>query len=541
MEPLATNDPRQVGVFRLHARLGAGGMGRVYLGYSPGGRAVAVKVVHPELAGDPEFMLRFRREVEAAEAVSGAYTAPVVGAGPDDSPPWLATAYVAGPSLDGLVDRAGPLPEGAVWRLAGGLIEALQAIHARGLVHRDLKPGNILIAADGPRVIDFGISRALQGAGTVLTAARTTMGTPAYMSPEQAEGREIGPSSDVFSLGSVIAFAATGAAPFDGDNVFSIAYRVVHAEPDLRRVPPSLRDLVAGCLAKDPAARPSLARLMDAITAGSGVLPAVEPGKFWPEPVNALVAGQASPGPAEGRTHTGHPAYSPSYALSAPAPPVSPGPGPGPGAVPPRRRGRWLLVAGGAGVAAAAIGGTLALALSAGNNGSTNQAGNTTPPSHPATTASSPAAASDSTSRRTPPATASAAAAASSSSSSAAPPIVVTVCTEPADGCNYAGASQVMEAMPSEISTAADGSGFVKNLLWSNWGNSRATATGMLEIDNCTPNCAQGTYAGYPATVTLSGLMPYGSGVEAYSTIVVQAPTAPANEGTFAYTRDTVP
>jgi hypothetical protein len=262
---------------------------------------------------------------------------------------------------------------------------------------------------------------------------------------------------------------------------------------------------------------------MDAITAGSGVLPAVEPGKFWPEPVNALVAGQANPGPAEGRTHTAHPAYSPSYAPAALAPPVSPGPGSGlgPGAVPPRRRGRWLLVAGGAGVAAAAIGGTLALALSAGSNGSTNQAGNTTPPSRPATTASSAAAASDSTSRSTPPAATSGAA----TSSSTAPPIVVTVCTEPADGCNYAGASQVMEATPSEISTAADGSGFVKNLLWSNWGNTRATATGMLEIDNCTPNCAQGTYAGYPATVTLSGLMPYGSGVEAYSTIVVQAPT----------------
>ena len=163
MEPLATDDPRQVGVFRLQSRLGAGGMGRVYLGYSPGGRAVAVKIVHPELARDPEFMLRFRREVEAAEAVSGAYTAPVVGAGPDDSPPWLATAFVAGPSLDGLVERAGPLPEAAVWRLAGGLTEALQAIHARGLVHRDLKPGNILIAVDGPRVIDFGISRATAG------------------------------------------------------------------------------------------------------------------------------------------------------------------------------------------------------------------------------------------------------------------------------------------------------------------------------------------------------------------------------------------
>ena len=212
VEPLAADDPRQVGGFRLQARLGAGGMGRVYLGYSPGGRPVAVKVVHPDLARDPEFMQRFRREVAAAQSVSDAYTAAVVGAGPDDSPPWLATTFVAGPSLADLVARSGPLPEAAVWRLAGGLAEALQAIHAHGLVHRDLKPGNILIAADGPRVIDFGISRTTSG--TVVTATRTTIGTPAYMSPEQAQGHPVGPASDIFSLGSVLAFAATGASPF---------------------------------------------------------------------------------------------------------------------------------------------------------------------------------------------------------------------------------------------------------------------------------------------------------------------------------------
>ncbi len=147
---------------------------------------------------------------------------------------------------------AGPLPEAAAWRLAGGLVEALQAIHGRGLVHRDLKPGNILIAADGPRVIDFGISRALHG--IAITATHMTMGTPAYMSPEQAEGREIGPASDVFSLGSVLAFAATGKAPFDGGDMMSVIYRIVHAEPDLRSLPPALGGLVSGCLAKDPAA-----------------------------------------------------------------------------------------------------------------------------------------------------------------------------------------------------------------------------------------------------------------------------------------------
>jgi serine/threonine protein kinase len=187
MEPLTADDPRQVSVFRLQSRLGAGGMGRVYLATSPGGRAVAVKVVHPELARDPEFMRRFRHEVTAAEAVSGVYTAPVVGAGPDDSPPWLATAYVPGPSLAELVAGGGPLPEAAVWRLAGGLVEALQAIHGRGLVHRDLKPGNILIAADGPRVIDFGISRALHG--IALTTARATSSRSAACSPSPPRAR----------------------------------------------------------------------------------------------------------------------------------------------------------------------------------------------------------------------------------------------------------------------------------------------------------------------------------------------------------------
>jgi len=287
VEPLADYDPRQVGDFRLRARLGAGGMGRVFLGYSPGGRPVAVKVVHPDLARDPEFMRRFRREVAAAQAVSDAYTAAVVGSGPDDDPPWLATTFVAGPSLADLVTQAGPLPEDALWRLAGGLAEALQAIHAQGLIHRDLKPGNILIAADGPRVIDFGISRATDG--TVVTATSMTIGTPAYMSPEQAAGGAIGPSSDIFSLGSVLAFSATGASPFGGGEMFAIAYKVVHGEPELGGVPASLRPLVAACLAKDPADRPALTQLMGDVATGSASHPAVTVGRFWPDAVATLL------------------------------------------------------------------------------------------------------------------------------------------------------------------------------------------------------------------------------------------------------------
>ena len=172
-------------MYRLRARLAAGGMGQVFLGYSPAGRAVAVKVIHRELARDPEFRTRFRREVAAACAVSGAYTAPVVAAGPDDDPPWLATVFVPGPSLAEAVGAAGPLPAASVWRLAGGLVEALQAVHSCGLVHRDLKPANILLALDGPRVIDFGISRALER--TAMTSTGMIVGTPSFMSPEQAE------------------------------------------------------------------------------------------------------------------------------------------------------------------------------------------------------------------------------------------------------------------------------------------------------------------------------------------------------------------
>ena len=191
MKALAADDPRVIGEYRLRAQLGAGGMGRVYLGLSPAGRAVAIKVVHPDLASDAEFLRRFGQEVAAARAVSGIYTAPVVASGLNERPPWLATAFVPGPSLDQVVGEHGPLPEQALWPLLAGLVEALQAIHACGVVHRDLKPANVLLAADGPRVIDFGISRAADG--TALTAAGVVFGTPGFMSPEQAEGRGAGP------------------------------------------------------------------------------------------------------------------------------------------------------------------------------------------------------------------------------------------------------------------------------------------------------------------------------------------------------------
>jgi serine/threonine protein kinase len=286
MKALAIDDPRVIGEYRLRAQLGAGGMGRVYLGLSPGGRAVAIKVVHPDLASDTEFLRRFSQEVAAARAVSGIYTAPVVASGLNERPPWLATAFVPGPSLDQVVTEHGPMPEPALWPLLAGLIEALQAIHACRVVHRDLKPANVLLAIDGPRVIDFGISRAADG--TALTAAGVVFGTPGYMSPEQAEGKPAGPESDVFALGCVIAYAATGAGPFGSGTAAAVLYRVVYGEPALDRIPPQLREVVSACLAKDPAARPPLRALATAIangphTAGPSAV------AFWPQSVAGII------------------------------------------------------------------------------------------------------------------------------------------------------------------------------------------------------------------------------------------------------------
>jgi eukaryotic-like serine/threonine-protein kinase len=295
MKPLSATDPPLIGDFRLSARLGSGGMGQVYLGFSPAGRAVAVKVVHSHLADDPQFLDRFRHEVEAASKVSGIYAAAVVASGVTDSPPWLATAYVPGPSLAVLVDSYGPLPEDATWRLAAGLAEALRNVHDAGLVHRDLKPPNVLIADDGPHVIDFGISRAFEG--THLTSAGMLIGTPGYMSPEQVEGQQAGPASDVFALGCVIAYAATGKPPFGTGSNPSILYRVAFEEPDLGQVSPDLRHVIQACLKKTPAQRTGLIELANMI-ASAGPPAQATLGSFWPEPVaSQIVAARSSTTP----------------------------------------------------------------------------------------------------------------------------------------------------------------------------------------------------------------------------------------------------
>ncbi|MFI1809263.1 protein kinase [Streptomyces sp. NPDC020422] len=262
MDQLTAEDPPHIGPYRLIARLGAGGMGRVYLARSEGGRTVAVKVVQTEFAQHAEFRARFAREVTAAKRVGGAWTAAVLDADTDAETPWVATQYIPGPDLHAVVaERHGPLPEQSVRVLANRLALALRAVHEAGLVHRDLKPSNVLVTVDGPRVIDFGIARALDSISGDSLQTRTGMviGSPGFMSPEQVRGLHVTAASDVFSLGSVLAYAATARQPFGaaGNGLHAQLFRVAEEEPDLDGLPETLLELVRACLRKDPARRPT--------------------------------------------------------------------------------------------------------------------------------------------------------------------------------------------------------------------------------------------------------------------------------------------
>ncbi|MEU9924811.1 serine/threonine-protein kinase [Streptomyces griseoluteus] len=280
--PLQADDPVVVGGYRLAARLGAGGMGRVYLSHTQGGRPVAIKVVRSELADDPAFRRRFRREIAAARRVRGAYTAELIDADPEAEPPWLAALYVPGPSLADAVAERGPLPVPAVLRLMAGVAEALQAIHEAGIVHRDLKPSNVLLATDGPRVIDFGISLAADA--TSFTATGAAMGTPVFMAPEQASGGEITPATDVFALGQTAAFAALGEPLYGDGSSAAVLFRIVHSAPDLSLLPEELRPLFARCLAADPKERATLADIVQWCGERMGPAPEGGPGSsVWRE------------------------------------------------------------------------------------------------------------------------------------------------------------------------------------------------------------------------------------------------------------------
>jgi eukaryotic-like serine/threonine-protein kinase len=311
---LQAGDPRSVGPYRLLGRLGSGGMGQVFLARSAGGRLVAIKVIRPDLAGEPGFRARFAREVAAARHVSGLFTALVVDADAEGPMPWLATAFVAGPSLDEAVAAQGPLPADSVLTLAAGLAEGLQAIHAAGVVHRDLKPSNVLLADDGPRVIDFGISRAAES--TMLTQTGTVVGTPGFMSPEQAEGGEVGPPSDMFSLGAVLAFAATGQGPFGTGSTPALMFRVVHGEPETAHVPAQIRPMIERCLAKDPRQRPTAADLLAEL--GAGQLAA----DWLPPPLTEVIGRYSPSGLAAAAGFATHDSPPPPGALADSPPPA---------------------------------------------------------------------------------------------------------------------------------------------------------------------------------------------------------------------------
>jgi hypothetical protein len=328
---LQPSDPRLIGPYQLIGRLGAGGMGRVFLGMSAAGRPVAVKVIHAGLAADPEFRARFSIEVAAARKVGGLFTALVVDADVDAPVPWLATAYVSGPSLSESVRERGPRSAGSLLAMAAGLAKSLTAIHAAGVVHGDLKPSNVLLALDGPRVIDFGIS---QSAEAVPQArAGLVVGTPSFMSPEQAAGQAVGPASDVFSLGTVLAFAATGRKPFGTGAAAAVLERVVRGAPDLDGVPADLLPLIERCLVKDPAGRPAAAGLLAEMTAIQAALD---------QPAEAAAAAEAAAG-------------TPPPAPDAVSPP------PDPEATPPTPRQWWRPL-----VTASAVTGIIAAGAAAG-------------------------------------------------------------------------------------------------------------------------------------------------------------------------------
>jgi hypothetical protein len=353
MDALQPGDPGSVGGYRLLGRLGVGGMGQVFLGVSPGGRQVAVKLIHPVHAQDAQFRERFAREIEAARRVGGFHTAPVVDADPHADPPWMVTAYIEGLSLQEAVGRGGPLPPGRVRVLGAGLAEGLAAIHACGLVHRDLKPGNVIMAADGPRIIDFGIARTVD-ASTGITATGAVVGTFAYMSPEQIRGEVAGPASDVFSVGGVLAFVATGRPPFGDDSAVSIMYRIVNQPPDLAGLRDGeLREVIGACLAKSATDRPSVQAILAALSgpATMSVIPSA----------SAVVRASASPLPAARDYET--------LTRTRPSAPLRAGPDQGalpqPAAAPlvtqttsvtrPRRGRRMLVIGGGLTVAVAAL------------------------------------------------------------------------------------------------------------------------------------------------------------------------------------------
>src|SRR5690242_8119938 len=446
-------------------------MGVVYLAETRDGQPVAVKVLRPELADNPEFRTRFGREVTALTRIQGMCTVRVIEADTKAPKPFLVTEYADGPSLSEYVDAYGPLDPQMLYGLATGLAEALAAIHAAGIVHRDLKPSNVLLTAAGPKVIDFGIAQALDT--TSLTRTGITVGSAGFMAPEQITGRA-GTAADVFTWAVTVAFAAGGKAPFGTGPSDAIMYRIMHADPDISAVPPGLRPLVEAALAKDPQARPTapqvLAELTNTQLTGTGAR--------YENPTQTVLA------------QTWHP--SAAGPMGAAPGPTAPGPT---GARPARRRTALLPVVLTLAFLLAAGGTALGLAL-AGKPASHPASGATSAPASPAQPASSAA---------TTPATP-----AASSTAPSAP--ASTAATTPASTPATAGAVQLpvltvggyTGMKPTEIAYSGDATNVVTKIAWSSWTATEASGQGTSDIDSCNPNCAQAPPSLVPTTVTLS-------------------------------------
>jgi serine/threonine protein kinase len=479
--PLQQTDPSRVGGYRLVARLGAGGMGVVYLAETRDGQPVAVKVLRPELADNPEFRTRFGREVTALTRIQGMCTVRVIEADTEAPKPFLVTEYADGPSLSEYVDAHGPLDPRMLYGLATGLAEALTAIHAAGIVHRDLKPSNVLLTARGPKVIDFGIAQALDT--TSLTRTGITVGSAGFMAPEQITGRA-GTAADVFTWAVTVAFAAGGRAPFGTGASDAIMYRIMHAAADISAVPPDLRPLVEAALAKDPQARPTAAQLLAQLTGTAAQ---------YENPTQTVLA------------QTWH---TPATGPIAPAPgPTGPAPGPtgpAPGLTgstaprPARRRAAllpvvltlaFLLAAGGTALGLALAGKPASHAATGGTTAPASSPSPATTPSSAATTPTTPAASTTppSTPASTPPTT----------------PASTPVSTVPASlPLLTVGGYTGMK--PTEIAYSGDATNVVTKIAWSSWTATGASGAGTSDIDSCNPNCAQAPPSLVPTTVTLS-------------------------------------
>lgn len=475
-------------------------MGRVLLSITPEGELVALKQIHSQLVEDEGFRARFRREVAISRKVAGNYLSAIVDADADAPVPWLVSKYVPGPSLQEVVGSIGALPEASVRRLAEGLALAVGEIHMAGMVHRDLKPSNVLLADDGPVVIDFGIARAADSqTSSQLTHSGALIGSPGFMSPEQAQGQPVGPASDIFSLGTVLAMASTGECLFTGTSVPQTLFNIVFKEPDLSSLPEGIRNIVAVCVAKDPDSRPTAAQLLQII---GELAPTDTP---WPPEVNTLIAaqraeverlqselGDRSEGP-ERDTGPKSAEASDQFAKR----PVHPEQ---------KHRRRLMVVAGAAAVTVLSVSTAILV-------GRSNGTGSTPTPTPTPTPYAQPQY---QTSPRPSP-----------SFSTQPPPAVTTTQPRTQPAAIVSCEQQALTRPTTLLLACGDGKRSLQNLTWTDWGLPTATAHGQVEETTCEPSCLSGTTVRYSATVTVSGLA-----AGRYSRMQVSAPRSPTGSVT---------